>query len=767
MIHSDFDTNASREDILVDSERNRALVDWIAKAFVRAARQFSEQGDTLLSYEWPLFLPTTEGQSDRFWSRLDRKIQELVRNTDLFRSRKPICLWKLADLCILPSNAQLADGSPVLESATRDIYLSPRYSAGVREKLTHSAYGLEPLSWDQFHALLRKDLARDDSKMRRKDPLSEWHSVGAKLILKLGKYKRIDNIELLPLRNGKWITARDGPVYLPTIGDLSMPRGLNLQVLDPSAVANDARRELFNSLGAIEASFNTVRSSILHGFTREKFSNPLSHLRFLYQTSPPEMKLHVQEPMGAFEEVYVLDSKQKKVWPIQSDIYLLKESDPYGPHALLSDCDTISITYVDPILTGEHPPRPSEDHPTWIEWLHGCIGIRSRLRLLNLDNTELSEESSYVLSHKPSMFLGLLGYLWKALPPAIQRNVAIRQHIRELNFRSICNFRDEITLQQCWFPLTSLRETAEQYMENPSAFPFLQIEASNDSFDGIPRKWAFLVSDFQVPKDNDLSFLLDILRHIYYTYDGDVSLSTIQLQKLCDLYTAIYAKLLLLKDMALEKQNLMLVNALRYLSVIQANKLNSEAFEECLIYIPDDGPGWVELSECRWRGPTLTTKSTLHGLYGLYSRILGDDQMTSLELLFSRTLMIPDVSVEDVILELKLIKDEWQEGPELVNVDFIRELYRFLLDSENLDCAEYRHVILYQWPPVAITGLATNLFSGTSSGQRLSFLRNLKTLGGGTRVQIAYGPAKQVSKAKLYLIPNMKSLKNSLLVLSA
>ncbi|OAA70746.1 hypothetical protein LEL_09337 [Akanthomyces lecanii RCEF 1005] len=42
LIHSDFDTDASRQDILVDSPRNQGLLDWVAKAFTRAALQFSE-----------------------------------------------------------------------------------------------------------------------------------------------------------------------------------------------------------------------------------------------------------------------------------------------------------------------------------------------------------------------------------------------------------------------------------------------------------------------------------------------------------------------------------------------------------------------------------------------------------------------------------------------------------------------------------------------------------------------------------------------------
>lgn len=616
MIHSDFDTNASREDILVDSERNVALLDWIAKAFVRAAKQFSEQDDTLLSYEWPLFLPTTEGESDRFWSHLDRKIHEGIKSTPLFRSRHWIIRRELPKLCILPSDAQMEDGSPVLEDAAEDIYLSPRYSAEVRSKLRQPAYGLKTLSRDKFLALLRRDIAHFGSKMRMKDPKSEWHSVVAKLILKIGKSgRRIDNIELLPLQNGTWITATDKPIYLPTLGGFSIPEGLNLQVLDPSSVAVDARRELFKWLGATEASLNTVRSSILEGFMNTTSSDPLNHLRFLYQTSPPEMKLYVQEPEGSFMSIYVPGPNQLKLWPSLSDVYLLKESDPYGPHALLSDCDAITVTYADPILLRDPPPRPSEKHKTWEEWLHGCIGIRSHLRLLNLSNTELSETSRYVLSQKPSVFLGLLEYLWKDLPTTLRRNDNLRQHIGDLDASSICNFEDELALQQCWFPLASLRETVEQYMENPAAFPFLHIEGQNDSFNEIPRKWAFLCSDFQVSKDNDLSFLLDILRYIYtdggndlygsddsnseksyhpenwvnwvnyeeyeeseefdgseYSYNSDTSggpdqLSTVQLQKLCNLYTGILAQLLL-KDTAEERNKLMSVKSPRSLIAI-------------------------------------------------------------------------------------------------------------------------------------------------------------------------------------------------------
>lgn len=88
----------------------------------------------------------------------------------------------------------------------------------------------------------------------------------------------------------------------------------------------------------------------------------------------------------------------------------------------------------------------------------------------------------------------------------------------------------------------------------------------------------------------------------------------------------------------------------------------------------------------------MTTISTLHGLY---RRILGDDQMTSLELLFSSKLMIPDVSVEDVIAELKLLKDDWLVDPDEPNLDGIKGLYRYLLDSQSFAATEYRYRTLY------------------------------------------------------------------------
>ncbi|KAL7898907.1 hypothetical protein HDV63DRAFT_81602 [Trichoderma sp. SZMC 28014] len=85
LIHSDFDTSANRQDIITTSTRNENLLDWIAKAFLTAIKQFCEYAS--LCYEWPLFLPNAESALDTFWAELNIKIRKLVMTSPTLKSR--------------------------------------------------------------------------------------------------------------------------------------------------------------------------------------------------------------------------------------------------------------------------------------------------------------------------------------------------------------------------------------------------------------------------------------------------------------------------------------------------------------------------------------------------------------------------------------------------------------------------------------------------------------------------------------------------------
>ncbi|KAL2132352.1 hypothetical protein VTI74DRAFT_3923 [Chaetomium olivicolor] len=83
LVHSDFDTTASRQDINTTSKRNIDLLKGIAAAFVQAVLQFCEHGT--LCYSWPQFLPGPD-DTGVFWSKVTEMIKTLLDATPVLRS---------------------------------------------------------------------------------------------------------------------------------------------------------------------------------------------------------------------------------------------------------------------------------------------------------------------------------------------------------------------------------------------------------------------------------------------------------------------------------------------------------------------------------------------------------------------------------------------------------------------------------------------------------------------------------------------------------
>ncbi|KAF5228970.1 hypothetical protein FANTH_14368 [Fusarium anthophilum] len=155
LIHSDFDTNANRQDIITTSRRNLELRGWIASAFFQAILQFCQH--PTLCYRWPMFLPSSsDTSSDAFWSGLNHEIQSLMKKTPVLKSRNRIDLRLIGDVVILANDAQDAEGHPLFDDPTKDLYLSPGYSQMAKDIL--KGYGLEVLNIQTFLNLLETDL---------------------------------------------------------------------------------------------------------------------------------------------------------------------------------------------------------------------------------------------------------------------------------------------------------------------------------------------------------------------------------------------------------------------------------------------------------------------------------------------------------------------------------------------------------------------------------------------------------------------------------
>ncbi|KAF5638186.1 uncharacterized protein FTJAE_5432 [Fusarium tjaetaba] len=160
LIHTDFDTNANRQDIVTTSRRNLDLRGWIASAFFQAVLQFCEH--PTLCYSWPMFLPSSsDTSSDAFWSGLNQEIRSLMKKTPVLKSRNRIDLRAVGEVVFLPGEAQDAERHPLFDDPTKDLYLSPRYSQKAVNILI--GYGLDVLNIQTFLNLLETDVHSPNS----------------------------------------------------------------------------------------------------------------------------------------------------------------------------------------------------------------------------------------------------------------------------------------------------------------------------------------------------------------------------------------------------------------------------------------------------------------------------------------------------------------------------------------------------------------------------------------------------------------------------
>ncbi|KAM0380432.1 hypothetical protein ACHAPK_001029 [Fusarium culmorum] len=635
LIHSDFDTNANRQDIITTSRRNLDLRGWIATAFYQAVLQFCKHPQ--LCYTWPMFLPSPNTSNDAFWSGLDHDIQDLVKNRPVLRSRTRMDLRLIEDIAILTGDAKDAEGLPLFDDPVRDLFLSPSYSSNVVDIL--KGYGLKRLSLSTVLDLLEADIQGPNSRFHGVDTSDEWHSAVACLLSDAleGTFsgpRRLKSLPLLPLRSGTWTSATSGIVYFPTMESISIPKSLHLNVLDLVACKSADRNSFFEELGVRQATADEVRASIFRSYKWKSLSfvTMNAYLTFLYLTH--QTGKHVQED---YAKVQVSTSAKERKTPHDTDVYLPGTHDSYSPKSLLAATGASPGLYVDFLRSGyvESPPdRPNILHPSWEEWLCTSIGIRERLRIVSRDGRNLSDAFLYIHEHRPEKFLGLFEHLWLYEKSSLMRNQTLRSKIEDLAAQSLCGVDFSLKLKETWLPTKLLRELVDRYMDHREHFPFLDLDKSGTT--ELGTKWNFLSDYFSVRKDDTVDFLLEILRCIERSCSDSPTDS--QIQKVFDLYVAIYAKLAVTSIGS------------------DARRKITDFFEDGGIVVPyERDPTWAMSSACLWVAPPDMIES--YSLRDLYVERVNAGSFRNIENLFKETLQIRDASWNDLVAELITIEE--------------------------------------------------------------------------------------------------------------
>lgn len=473
----------------------------------------------------------------------------------ILKSRHRQELRAITDVFYLAKEATYGDGEPILDDTRKDLFISPRYAGSPMTTLL--SYGLQTFSANGFLALMEDDLRSPYPKIQGVMMTEEWHSALAKLLCSwfsrgLSEADRLRTLPIIPLRDGKWTSAKLGPVYLPMTKGFVIPENLNISVMRPTATSNIARQRLYEHLGVSEADVVTVRAAVLRecttlGLFSVSALDSKPYLHYLYVTHPPGISAKAE-----FQQIVVRNGRGISHRPHETDIYLPGKTRPFSPESLLAPNGTapgFSVDFIHAMYMEDIPEKPTPDHPSWERWLFDFVGIRERLRLVNHNGESLSESVLYVHEHLPDQFLGLVKYLWRSASSSVKANEILRRNIKGLSAKRLCGASDDISLGDTWLPFKNLRDHVSLYMELPEHFPFLKID-HNSSDDKFSLEWSFLAECFEVGKQENLVFYMDILRYIQKSNPDAAAVSVSQGQKIFDLYSAIYAKLALSRNQA-------------------------------------------------------------------------------------------------------------------------------------------------------------------------------------------------------------------------
>ncbi|KAJ5724661.1 hypothetical protein N7493_006389 [Penicillium malachiteum] len=691
LIQSDFDTSASRQDISSTSRRNIKLLDHIAAAFCLAVLRFSSDKDFL--YTWPLYLPSPEDATDVFWSELHLKIRANISQYHIIHTRNSQ-VKRITQAAIPAQYFKDGHGKVLLDSYEIDPFVSDFYSRDAIRSL--QGYGLGIAKLELVMHLLKLDLESPLSQMKSPSSSEDFQSRMAKLLARVAKENEwvrseLSRLTLLPLRNGTWVSFSSGPVYFPHSYGIAVPPGLEFRILDPIATANEDRKALFSIIGVLEPAPHMVRESILRrncsAFVtgHSKISESKEHLVFLYQAHRFTIPIF-QTSSYALKDIHIFSDELHLICPNRqdSDCYVPSD-DPYGPKVLLEATDALpgmKVPFVHPIYLEEIPETPTHvfGHPPWIKWLQITLGVSERLSLIAQDGQSLSPAWYYLVKHRSNKLLGYLKHAWKFEGAQISSTKSLKLLLQETDVSqlstSIYKLPRKCRLDEAYLPLPSLIEQSKAFLENFNAFPFLELDGISTE-EHISSNWFFLHSVLGVKKDDDIEFLLDILKWLKISnsdrfMDKDV-------QRVFDLYSALFTKYSGSRNkMELRK---------RIRSFFQSDDyIYAPKFARASV-TSGACPKWINTELCLLQGPeNLISKYPLETNYRRCSAAhlsldssADEQKLPSIMNFFSKVLAINSPSWNDLIVELAYHRDH-QNDPYFADFtsSSIFDLYNYI-----------------------------------------------------------------------------------------
>ena len=522
LIQADFMLQASREEVMVDSAWNRAIIGHVAQAFCNAMLNFC-QGD-VHRYDWVKYLPVGSAFSmNPLWSDLSSKVVDLLKEQNiLWNEPGDLILEDLhqpRNVLLLPSEFIDGEGSPLFidRPGVNARYLSLAYESD-EIKMLQTAFNIPEIDDLQIFYIIREDLRSPGSKLMDPETDSDWHTKVADLIINIMdrspviKNKIKDELALIPLSNEQWVTAARYDLVFPARAGPAIPSDL-LVTIQPRAAENASRREMFRLLGARGCRRGEVIDLLWDSYAQNRegaasLSVSKEHLRFLFW--------HANIDDTRFSRLWIYDHTLHHVKPHYKDIYMPSD-DEYGPKELLRSVPDprnpsrtvpeCPVSFVHDEYLSLFAIRGRLHDMLWSEWLENVLLVRSVPRLKHGAGS-LSQEIRHIIRYRPEKIVGTLKKYWRKYEHDMAPGSSIVDTISQSEVT--CLDAPSTLMSKTYFPQPALIQRSQR-LGITGGFAFLSIP--NLPAEGSAHEnWRFL-QRFGVTFEENMQFYVRILQH--------------------------------------------------------------------------------------------------------------------------------------------------------------------------------------------------------------------------------------------------------------
>ncbi|OCB85148.1 hypothetical protein A7U60_g7774 [Sanghuangporus baumii] len=397
VIHGDFLTSSSREDILVDSLWNLNIRNTIVDTFIAAIQSFQDRSG--LRDKWIRYLPN--GIVYPFFSPVEKGLVETLKTMQVVKDHNEV-LRRPNDVLRIPSIYRYKAGPLIEERFMKFWYLSDEYDAStdipVLERL-----GVRTMTSEDF---LSAVAAMDTAYLSRRD--NAWHET---VCLELSRNyqlsrsqfnKYMSEARILPLDDGSWSQVRDASKFVFESDVSRIPNHVNLRRIHHRVHPSSSPRqyELYRILGVRQVDLVYIAERILDYKGPLSVQQHVSNASFFFvnRFSSPELP-SPSDRLLVVDEGGTTSTGNKLYLDLPDDQGMLRRILP-------SPARFVHSAYIQ-----EFENRQRKD---WLRWLHDELHLNTAPRVISM---HLSPEFKKMLTTaRLSETLKALKYFWTRLP---------------------------------------------------------------------------------------------------------------------------------------------------------------------------------------------------------------------------------------------------------------------------------------------------------------------------------------------------------------